>query len=68
MLLRSSFSTMCSANSIPRRRAQLLALLAAGGRNQVLVTTTEPFPGVADFDDVLYHTVRAGVVTQDERA
>jgi hypothetical protein len=32
------------------------------------VTTAEPFPGVADFAEVMYHTVRAGVVTQDERA
>jgi DNA replication and repair protein RecF len=52
----------------PGRRAQLLVLLAAGGRNQVFVTTAEPFPGVADFAEVMYHTVRAGVVTQDERA
>ena len=52
----------------PGRRAQLLMLLAAGGRNQVFVTTAEPFPGVADFAEVMYHTVRAGVVTQDERA
>jgi DNA replication and repair protein RecF len=51
----------------PGRRAQLLVLLAAGGRNQVFVTTAEPFPGVADFAEVMYHTVRAGVVTQDER-
>jgi len=49
----------------PQRRAQLLALLATGGRNQVLVTTTEPFAGVAGFDDVLYHSVRAGVITED---
>jgi DNA replication and repair protein RecF len=48
----------------PDRRAQLLALLAAGGRNQVLVTTTEPFAGVAGFDQVMYHSVSAGVVTQ----
>lgn len=52
----------------PGRRAQLLTLLAAGGNNQVFVTTAEPFSGVADFAEVLYHTVRAGVVTQDERA
>jgi DNA replication and repair protein RecF len=51
----------------PGRRAQLLALLAAGGHNQVLVTTTEPFSGVAGFDDVLYHSVRAGVITEDVR-
>jgi DNA replication and repair protein RecF len=50
----------------PDRRAQLLALLAAG-RNQVLVTTTEPFAGVAGFEDVLYHSVRAGVITEDVR-
>jgi DNA replication and repair protein RecF len=48
-----------------QRRAQLLALLATGGRNQVLVTTTEPFAGVAGFDDVRYHSVRAGVITED---
>jgi DNA replication and repair protein RecF len=52
----------------PQRREQLLAILAAGGSNQVLVTTTEPFTDVAGFDDVLYHTVRAGVITQDARA
>jgi len=52
----------------PGRRAQLLGLLAAGGHNQVFVTTAEPFPGVADFAEVMYHTVRAGVVTQDEHA
>jgi DNA replication and repair protein RecF len=51
----------------PERRAQLLALLAAGGRYQVLVTSTEPFRGVAGFDDVLYHSVRAGVITEDAR-
>jgi DNA replication and repair protein RecF len=48
----------------PGRRAQLLALLAAGGHNQVLVTTTEPFAGVAGFVQVMYHSVSAGVVTQ----
>jgi DNA replication and repair protein RecF len=47
----------------PDRRAQLLALLADGGRYQVLVTTTEPFAGGAGFDEVMYHSVRAGVVT-----
>jgi DNA replication and repair protein RecF len=52
----------------PGRRAQLLVLLAAGGHNQVFVTTAEPFSGVADFADVMYHTVRAGVVTQDAPA
>jgi DNA replication and repair protein RecF len=52
----------------PERRAQLLAVLAAGGSNQVLVTTTDPFSGVDGFDDVLYHTVRAGVITEDARA
>ncbi len=52
----------------PGRRAQLLVLLAAGGQNQVFVTTAEPFSSVADFADVLYHTVRAGVVTQDAPA
>ncbi len=51
----------------PERRAQLLAILAAGGGNQVLVTTTDPFTDVAGFDDVLYHTVRAGVITEDAR-
>jgi DNA replication and repair protein RecF len=51
----------------PGRRAQLLVLLAAGGRNQVFVTTTETFPDAADFAEVMYHTVRAGVVTQDAR-
>jgi DNA replication and repair protein RecF len=50
----------------PDRRTQLLALLAAG-RNQVVVTTTEPFAGVAGFHDVLYHSVRAGVITEDVR-
>jgi DNA replication and repair protein RecF len=48
----------------PLRRAQLLALLATPARNQVLVTTTEPFSGVAGFHDVLYHSVRAGVITE----
>src|SRR5580698_1992533 len=52
----------------PGRRAQLLVLLAGGGHNQVFVTTAEPFSGVADFADVMYHTVRAGVVTQDAPA
>jgi DNA replication and repair protein RecF len=51
----------------PERRAQLLALLAAGGRYQVLVTSTEAFRGVAGFDDVVYHSVRAGVITEDAR-
>jgi recombinational DNA repair ATPase RecF len=49
----------------PLRRAQLLALLATPARNQVLVTTTEPFSGVTGFHDVLYHSVRAGVITED---
>jgi DNA replication and repair protein RecF len=49
----------------PQRRAQLLTLLAAPARNQVLVTTTEPFFGVDGFDHVRYHSVRAGVVTED---
>jgi DNA replication and repair protein RecF len=52
----------------PQRRAQLLALLATPARNQVLVTTTEPFSGVAGFHDVLYHSVRAGVITEDMSA
>ena len=51
----------------PERRGRLLALLAAGARHQVLVTTTEPLTEVAEFDQVLHFTVRGGVVTQDER-
>jgi len=50
---------------IAERRAQLLALLATPARNQVLVTTTEPFSGVDGFHEVLYHSVRAGVITED---
>jgi DNA replication and repair protein RecF len=51
----------------PQRRGQLLALLARGG-NQVLVTTAEPISDVAGFDDVVYHSVRAGVIAQDAGA
>jgi DNA replication and repair protein RecF len=49
----------------PDRRGRLLALLAQGGRHQVMVTTTEPLREVADFDEVLHFTVHRGVVSQD---
>jgi len=52
----------------PDRRGRLLALLAQGGRHQVMVTTTEPLREVADFDDALHFTVHRGVVSQDPRA
>jgi DNA replication and repair protein RecF len=51
----------------PDRRGRLLALLAQGGRHQVMVTTTEPLREVADFDEVLHFTVHRGVVSQDAR-
>jgi DNA replication and repair protein RecF len=51
----------------PGRRTRLLALLAAGGRHQVLVTTTEPLTDIAEFGDVLHHSVRSGVVTEGSR-
>ncbi len=51
----------------PDRRGRLLALLARGGRHQVMVTTTEPLREVADFDEVLHFTVHRGVVSQDAR-
>ena len=49
----------------PERRERLLALLATGSRQQVLVTTTEPLTDVGNFEDMLHFTVRAGVVTED---
>jgi DNA replication and repair protein RecF len=51
----------------PDRRGRLLALLAQGGRHQVMVTTTEPLREVADFDDVLHLSVHRGVVSLDPR-
>ena len=52
----------------PDRRGATARAACAGGRHQVLVTTTEPIREVADFAEVLHHTVHAGVVTQDAHA